>query len=83
MRPRTRYGAALRRFWLLVVVAVLATGVLTSALAADPGTATGLRVATAGTVLLVSGTLAARIMLALSHARSVSPQRLVRPLRRR
>jgi len=58
-----------RSFWLLVAVAVLATGALSSALAAPPSPLTGLRVAASGLVLLGSLTFAARVMIALEHAR--------------
>jgi hypothetical protein len=60
---------ARRRFWLLLVMAALAAGALSSALAAPSGPLTGLRVATSGLVLLVSLTLAARVMIAVERAR--------------
>lgn len=56
-------------FWLLVAIAVLATGALTSALSAQPSPLVGLRVAASGLVLLGSLTLAARVMIALERAR--------------
>ena len=60
---------ARRSFWLLVTVAVLAAGVLTSALSAAPGPITGLRVAASGVVLIAALTLATRLMAALERAR--------------
>jgi hypothetical protein len=60
---------ARRRFWLLLVTAALSAGSLSSALAAPPGPFTGLRVASSGLVLLVSLTLAARVMIAIERAR--------------
>ena len=76
-RPRVNRLAshrARRSFWLLVTVAVLAAGVLTSALSAAPGPVTGLRVAASGVVLVVSLILATRVMLALDRARKRSAQ---------
>ena len=60
---------ARRSFWLLVTLAVLAAGVLTSALSAAPGPITGLRVAASGVVLIAALTLATRLMAALERAR--------------
>ena len=60
---------ARRSFWLLVAVAVLAAGALTSALSAAPGPITGLRVAASGVLLVASLTLAARVMVALERTR--------------
>ena len=60
---------ARRSLWILVTVAVLAAGVLTSALSAAPGPITGLRVAASGLVLIAALTLAARVMAALERAR--------------
>lgn len=60
---------ALHRFWLLLMVAVLATGALGSALGAAPGPLTGLSVAVSGVVLLGSLAAAARIMIAMERAR--------------
>ena len=58
-----------RVFWVLVAVAVLSTGSLTSALARPPGAWTGLTVAASGVVLLLAATLASRVMLALEQQR--------------
>jgi hypothetical protein len=69
---------ARRTFWALVLVAVLATGALSAALKAHPGPAAGATVAISGLVLAGALTLAARILLALDHAR-----RATRPPRRR
>jgi hypothetical protein len=54
---------------MLVVIAALAMGVLSAALKADPSPATGAAVAVSGGVLAVSLALAARVLLALDHAR--------------
>ena len=72
--PQSQSGRSARRqahrsFWLLVAVAVLATGALSSALAAPPSQLTGLRVVASGLILLGSLTFAARVMIALERAR--------------
>ena len=59
---------AQRSFWFLVMVSILAIGALTSALAAPPSHATGLRVASSGLILLFSLTLATRILIAIRRA---------------
>ncbi len=59
---------AQRSFWLLVTVSILAIGVLSSALAAPPSHAAGLRVASSGLILLASLTLATRVMIAIRRA---------------
>ncbi len=59
---------ARRSFWILVLVAVLASGSLSAALASDPGHLVGLRVAVSGVVLLASVILAMRAMGALERA---------------
>ena len=61
--------SAQRSFWLLVLVAVVATRALGNALGDSPSPSTGLRVAASGLVLLVSLTLATRVMIALERAR--------------
>lgn len=66
---RSACRQAHRSFWLLVAVAVLATGALSSALAAPPSPLTGLRMAASGLILLGSLTCAARMMIALESAR--------------
>jgi hypothetical protein len=58
-----------RAFWVLVAIAVLAMGSLTSALARPPGPWTGLAVAASGVVLLLASALAGRVMLALEKRR--------------
>ena len=68
-QPQGSRRPAHRSFWLLVAVTVLAAGALSSALAAPPSPLTGLRVAASGLVLLGSLTFAARVMIALEHAR--------------
>ena len=60
---------AQRTFWILLAVTVLASGSLSSSLTATPSPTTGLRVAVSGLIALVSLTLAARVMIALSRAR--------------
>jgi hypothetical protein len=55
-----------RTFWGLVVVAVVATGALSRALAASPRPATGLTVAASALALTVSSLLALRILLVLA-----------------
>ena len=59
MTPRVRWT-----FRALVVVAVLSTGALSSALGRDPSAATGLVVAGSGVVLGTSSFLALRVLLA-------------------
>lgn len=59
---------ARRSFWTLLLVAVLASGSLSAALASDPGHLAGLRVAVSGVVLIASIILAARVMGALERA---------------
>ena len=60
---------ARRSFWILVLVAVLASGSLSAALASDPGPLVALRVAVSGLVLIASVVLAARVMGALDRGR--------------
>ena len=70
--PSGPVGRARLRFWILLAVAVLAGGALSSALAATPGPLIGLGVATSGLVLIGSLAGAARILLALERAREGS-----------
>ena len=58
-----------RTFWVLTLVAVAAAGSVSAALHAPAGTATALRVAVSGLVLIVTSVLAARVMIALERAR--------------
>ena len=67
--PTTR---ARHSFWLLVLIAALAAGGLSTTLVAHPGPATGAGVALSGLVLVVSLTLATRVLLALDRARHTS-----------
>lgn len=60
---------ARRSFWVLVLIAALAAGGLSTAVAAPPGPAAGASVALSGLVLVASLTLATRILLALDRAR--------------
>lgn len=66
---RSTRRRAIYSFWILVAATVLATGVLSSALAAAPGPLTGLRVAASGLILLGSLTFATRLMIAIERAR--------------
>ncbi len=66
---------ARRSFWTLVVIAALSMGALSAALKAHPSPATGAAVAVSGAVLAISLTLAARVLLALDHARRSARQR--------
>lgn len=66
--PRASHGGhrkARRAFWVLVGIAILAAGSLSSALGSPPSPLTGLRVAGSGLVLIGSLALATRIMAAL------------------
>jgi hypothetical protein len=67
--PRPVRRNALRSFWILVGVAVLATGSLSSSVTASPSPATGLAVALSGLIALLAITLAVRVMMALGRAR--------------
>lgn len=60
---------ARRMFWILVGMAVLAAGALSSGLAAASSPFTGLRVASSGIVLVVALTLATRILVRVERAR--------------
>jgi len=60
---------ALRTFWILVAIAVLAAGWLNAALAAAASALTGLQVATSGLVLVSAVVLAARVLAAVERAR--------------
>lgn len=70
MTSRTANGRhAQAACWTLVGIVALSMGTLSSGLSRDPGSLTGLLVATSGAVVLVSLALAARVMIALDHAR--------------
>lgn len=60
---------ALRTFWILVAIAVLAAGWLSTALATAASTLVGLQVATSGLVLTFAVVLAARVLAAVERAR--------------
>jgi len=62
--PRVR-----RTFWALVVIAVAATGALSTALDLRPGPAAGLAVAGSAVTLAASGFLALRILLVVGRGR--------------
>ncbi len=63
------HGKARRSFWVLVAVAILATGSLSRSLTAPPSPATGLALALSGLIALLAVSLAVRVMTALSRAR--------------
>lgn len=67
--PGPRPRPARRWFWVLTLVAVAASGSLSAVLAAPPGGLTGVRVAVSVLVLITAVTLAARVLVALEHAR--------------
>lgn len=60
---------ARRSFWMLLLIAIVAAGSLTSAFAADASPVTGVRVAVSGVLLLGSLAMAARVMIAYERAR--------------
>ena len=61
-----------RSFWILVVVAILAAGSLSSAIPARPSPLTGLRVGASGLVLVASVLLAARVYAAIDRATGIA-----------
>ena len=65
----SRSRRAGRSRWVLVGVAVLASGSLRAALSAETSPLTGARVAASGLVLVVAVVLAARVMFAIERAR--------------
>lgn len=69
--PSAALRRAQRTFWVLLAVAILAAGFLSSSLAAPAGPVTGVRVAASGVVALTALALAARVMLALARAGTV------------
>lgn len=56
-----------RTFWGLVVVAIVATGMLSRALAAEPGPTAGLTVAWSATLLVISVSLGLRILVVVER----------------
>ena len=66
---------ALRTFWILVAIAVMAAGWLNAALAAAESALTGLQVATSGLVLVSAVVLAARVLAAIERTRRRSTDR--------
>lgn len=62
-------------FWVLVAVAVVATGSLSRALTAHPSPATGVTVALAGLVAAVAAGLALRILVVTGRAGRLDPDR--------
>lgn len=73
--PKSSSLRARRAFWILLLIAALAMGMLTSALKRTSGPFTGLAVAVSGAVLLLTLALACRIMIALDRARRRPKQR--------
>ena len=60
---------ARRSFWLLVGVAVLAVGGVSTSFAAEPSPLTALTLAAGGLVAVISLAFAARVMFAIERAR--------------
>lgn len=60
---------AVRSLWALVLLAVLASGSLSSALTDRPAPLAGIRVAVSGLVLAACVALATRVMIALERSR--------------
>lgn len=58
---------AVRAFWVLVLVAVAASGSVSAAVTAAPGALTALRFAVSVVVGIAATALAVRLMLALGH----------------
>lgn len=56
-----------RTFWVLFGLAVVATGTLSRAFAADPGPATGVTVGLSASVLAVTVALALRILVVVGR----------------
>ena len=73
MASRSTHTAPFRRaarsLWVLVVLAVLASGSLSAAVSGEAGPLMGARVAVSGLVLVVCVVLAARVMTAVERAR--------------
>ena len=72
---QTRHPGARRAqvwLWVLIVIAVVAAGVLSSSIAAPASPTSGLLVAVSGTLLVASIALAARVLIALERARRLS-----------
>lgn len=67
------FRRAVRSLWILVGIAVMASGALSAALSADTGPFTGARVAASGIVLVASVVLAARVLFAIERARRADP----------
>ena len=63
--PRRAWGS----FWTLTVIAVISAGSLSTAARAPAGSSGALRVAVSGLLLLVTVTLAARVLVAVERAR--------------
>lgn len=62
-------GRALRSFWVLTFLAIVATGSLTAALAAPVGALTGIRVALSGLAVIVTVSLTARVLVAFERSK--------------
>lgn len=76
-RPQTSAPLARvrRNFWLLVGIAIVATGFLFDALRSTPGPLTGAAVAVSGVVAVTTLALAARILVVLSPTRQLRQPR--------
>ncbi len=72
--PPLAWRRAHRTFWVLVAVAVVAAGFLSSAAHAHPGLFTAVRVAVSGTVVILSVGLAGRVFVHLERARRATLQ---------
>ncbi len=72
--PSLSWRRAHRTFWLLVAIAILAAGFLSSAAGAHPGPFSAVRVAVSGTALILSVALAGRVFVHLERARRAGHQ---------
>jgi hypothetical protein len=72
--PSLTWRRAHRTFWVLVAVAVVAAGFLSSAARAHPGPFSAVRVAISGTALILSVALAGRVFVHLERARRATQQ---------
>jgi hypothetical protein len=63
-----------RTFWILMTIAVVAAGSVSSAARAHPGPFTAVRLALSGAALIISVALAGRVFLHLGRARRTAHQ---------
>lgn len=73
--PRGPARRVQRNFWMLLAAAVLATGMVSRAVAQEAGPATGALLAVSGLAALVSASLAARILVVIRHPQKNDPQK--------